>query len=47
MDDGLVLNIASDDFVSAKHTSAKKSGRWTDRYAHSASQNHDPEGALG
>ncbi|KAF8838820.1 DEAD-domain-containing protein [Paxillus ammoniavirescens] len=31
MDDGLVLNIASDDFVSAKHTSAKKSGRWTDR----------------
>ncbi|KIK97128.1 hypothetical protein PAXRUDRAFT_825258 [Paxillus rubicundulus Ve08.2h10] len=31
MDDGLVLNIASDDLVPAKHLGAKKSGRWTDR----------------
>lgn len=31
MDDGLVLNIATDAPVLAKHISSKKSGRWTDR----------------
>lgn len=31
MDDGLVLNIATDAPVPAKHISSKKSGRWTDR----------------
>ncbi|KAF9222707.1 DEAD-domain-containing protein [Gyrodon lividus] len=31
MDDGLVLNIAADNLAPAKHTSTKKSGRWTDR----------------
>jgi hypothetical protein len=31
MDDGLVLNIATDSPVPAKHTFSKKSGRWTDR----------------
>ena len=31
MDDGLVINIATDAPVLAKHISSKKSGRWTDR----------------
>ncbi|KAG6378288.1 P-loop containing nucleoside triphosphate hydrolase protein [Boletus reticuloceps] len=31
MDDGFVLNIATDTPVSARHISSKKSGRWTDR----------------
>ncbi|KAG8213593.1 P-loop containing nucleoside triphosphate hydrolase protein, partial [Butyriboletus roseoflavus] len=31
MDDGLVLNIATDAPVTAKYISRKKSGRWTDR----------------
>jgi hypothetical protein len=33
MDDGLVLNLATDDFASlTKTTQGKKGGRWTDRY---------------
>lgn len=32
MDDDLVLNIALDDHATSKHTTDKKSGRWTDRF---------------
>jgi hypothetical protein len=36
MDDGLVLNLATDNFASsAKVIQGKKGGRWTDRYVFS------------
>ncbi|KAG6812032.1 hypothetical protein H0H92_004694 [Tricholoma furcatifolium] len=31
MDDGLVLNLATDDHISSKPNAGKKGGRWTDR----------------
>lgn len=31
MDDGIVINLATDDFVVPRKSTAQKGGRWTDR----------------
>ncbi|KAH0827402.1 P-loop containing nucleoside triphosphate hydrolase protein [Lanmaoa asiatica] len=46
MDDGLVLNIATDSAVTAKHISSKKSGRWTDRLKTKRAQKRKVKGSA-
>ncbi|KAG9316273.1 P-loop containing nucleoside triphosphate hydrolase protein [Chiua virens] len=46
MDDDLVLNIATDVPVAAKHTSSKKSGRWTDRLKTKRAQKRKAKGSA-
>ncbi|KAI9572288.1 P-loop containing nucleoside triphosphate hydrolase protein [Boletus coccyginus] len=46
MDDGLVLNIATDSPVPAGHVSSKKSGRWTDRLKTKRAQKRKVKGSA-
>lgn len=40
MDDGLILNLATDGSLQAKASGGKKGGRWTDRYVLHEIQTH-------